>query len=231
MTSSVISSCGLEIAPSRASAKNGFSVPKASECRTTETRASGGSAPQVSLITATTSPRLPSSAALTLKNSARRPIDAISATIRSALACVALRSRWTPKTFQPALARASEQASPKPEEAPRTRAQRGWFSEDKAPRILTDPPSPDAGEREGSPLASLQRRPRPKVASREASGRRVGVRASHSATNLIHYTAGSVTPGQRWILLAALLLLLVPVWVEPSGSWLADPDEGGYAAL
>jgi hypothetical protein len=35
-----------------------------------------------------------------------------------------LRSRWTPNTFQPARARWSEQASPNPEDAPRTRAQR-----------------------------------------------------------------------------------------------------------
>src|SRR5437762_13069819 len=39
-------------------------------------------------------------------------------------------------------------------------------------------PSPPAGVREGSPLALLMCRPRPKVASsREASGRRDGVRA------------------------------------------------------
>ena len=44
MTSSVISSCALVRAFSRGSAKKGFSVPKASECRTTETRDSGGSA-------------------------------------------------------------------------------------------------------------------------------------------------------------------------------------------
>jgi hypothetical protein len=36
--------------------------------------------------------------------------------------------------------------------------------------------SPRAGVREGSPLALFQRRPRPKVASREASGRQDGVR-------------------------------------------------------
>ena len=73
MTSSVISICGLAIAFSRGSAKNGFSVPKASECSRTETRDSGGSPPQVFWIAATTSARFSSSAALTLKNSARRP--------------------------------------------------------------------------------------------------------------------------------------------------------------
>ncbi len=36
---------------------------------------------------------------------------------------------------------------------------------------------------------------------------------------------------QRWILIAALLLLLVPLWVEPAGSWLAEPDEARYAEI
>ncbi len=35
----------------------------------------------------------------------------------------------------------------------------------------------------------------------------------------------------RWLLAGALLLLLVPVWVEPSGSWLAEPDEARYAEI
>src|SRR4249920_4212363 len=131
MTSSVISSWALEIEASRVSANIGFNVPKAREWSKTETRDSGGSAPQVVWIAATTSARLVSSAALTLKNSARRPAAAISATIRSALAWVALRSRWTPKMFHPAFARAREHASPNPEEAPRTTAQRDRFSEDK----------------------------------------------------------------------------------------------------
>ncbi len=39
-----------------------------------------------------------------------------------------------------------------------------------------------AGVREGSPLASLQRRPRPQVAPREASGRQAGVRGRHEPT-------------------------------------------------
>jgi hypothetical protein len=37
-------------------------------------------------------------------------------------------------------------------------------------------PSPSEGVREGSPLASLQRRPWPQATSREASGRQAGVR-------------------------------------------------------
>jgi 4-amino-4-deoxy-L-arabinose transferase-like glycosyltransferase len=36
---------------------------------------------------------------------------------------------------------------------------------------------------------------------------------------------------QRWLLFAALLLLLVPVWLEPAGSWLAEPDEARYAEI
>ncbi len=31
--------------------------------------------------------------------------------------------------------------------------------------------------------------------------------------------------------MAALLLLVVPVWVEPAGSWLAEPDEARYAEI
>jgi 4-amino-4-deoxy-L-arabinose transferase-like glycosyltransferase len=40
-----------------------------------------------------------------------------------------------------------------------------------------------------------------------------------------------VNSRDRWILFAALLLLLVPVWVEPAGSWLAEPDEARYAEI
>jgi hypothetical protein len=58
ITSRVISSCALAIEPSLVSAKKGFNVPNASECRTTETRASGGSPAHFSVIAATTSPRL-----------------------------------------------------------------------------------------------------------------------------------------------------------------------------
>ena len=136
MTSRVISIWGLLIAFSRGSAKNGFSVPNASECSSTETRDSGGSPPQASRIFATTSALFPSSAALTLKNSARRPAPRISAAMRSAFACVPLRSRWTPKTFHPAFASAIEQASPNPDEAPRTTAQRERDSAVKAGGIL-----------------------------------------------------------------------------------------------
>lgn len=35
----------------------------------------------------------------------------------------------------------------------------------------------------------------------------------------------------RWLLAGALLLLLCPVWVEPAGSWLAEPDEARYAEI
>ena len=40
-----------------------------------------------------------------------------------------------------------------------------------------------------------------------------------------------MNPRDRWLLFAALLLLLVPVWVEPAGSWLAEPDEARYAEI
>src|SRR5258705_148850 len=56
ITSSVISSWALAIEPSLVSAKKGFNVPNASECRTTETRASGGSPPHFSAIAAPTPP-------------------------------------------------------------------------------------------------------------------------------------------------------------------------------
>src|SRR5713101_2902439 len=36
---------------------------------------------------------------------------------------------------------------------------------------------------------------------------------------------------ERWLLTGALLLLLVPVWIEPSGSWLGEPDEARYAEI
>ncbi|HTD51868.1 MAG TPA: phospholipid carrier-dependent glycosyltransferase, partial [Thermoanaerobaculia bacterium] len=35
----------------------------------------------------------------------------------------------------------------------------------------------------------------------------------------------------RWLLAGALLLLLVPVWLEPAGSWLGEPDEARYAEI
>jgi len=40
-----------------------------------------------------------------------------------------------------------------------------------------------------------------------------------------------VNPRSHGILLVALLLLEAPVWVEPSGSWLAEPDEARYAEI
>lgn len=40
-----------------------------------------------------------------------------------------------------------------------------------------------------------------------------------------------MNPRDRWILFGALLLLLVPVWLEPAGSWLAEPDEARYAEI
>jgi 4-amino-4-deoxy-L-arabinose transferase-like glycosyltransferase len=40
-----------------------------------------------------------------------------------------------------------------------------------------------------------------------------------------------VSPRDRWILLASLALLLCAVWVEPAGSWLAEPDEARYAEI
>ena len=36
---------------------------------------------------------------------------------------------------------------------------------------------------------------------------------------------------QLWILVGALLLLEAAVWVEPAGSWLAEPDEARYAEI
>jgi 4-amino-4-deoxy-L-arabinose transferase-like glycosyltransferase len=40
-----------------------------------------------------------------------------------------------------------------------------------------------------------------------------------------------VNSRQLWILLVALLLLEAAVWVEPAGSWLAEPDEARYAEI
>jgi 4-amino-4-deoxy-L-arabinose transferase-like glycosyltransferase len=44
-------------------------------------------------------------------------------------------------------------------------------------------------------------------------------------------TLPRVSPPQRWILFVALLLLEGAVWVEPAGSWLAEPDEARYAEI
>jgi len=40
-----------------------------------------------------------------------------------------------------------------------------------------------------------------------------------------------VNPRDGTILLAALLLLVAAVWIEPAGSWLAEPDEARYAEI
>ena len=40
-----------------------------------------------------------------------------------------------------------------------------------------------------------------------------------------------MNPRHRGILLVALLLLEGAVWVEPAGSWLAEPDEARYAEI
>jgi 4-amino-4-deoxy-L-arabinose transferase-like glycosyltransferase len=40
-----------------------------------------------------------------------------------------------------------------------------------------------------------------------------------------------VNPRDRWILFVSLALLLCAVWVEPAGSWLAEPDEARYAEI
>src|SRR6185295_14168813 len=74
-------------------------------------------------ISVATSARFSSSAAFTLKKWASRPMARISPTMRSTLGKVARRSRCTPKMLRPARASATLVASPKPEEAPRTRAQ------------------------------------------------------------------------------------------------------------
>ena len=44
-------------------------------------------------------------------------------------------------------------------------------------------------------------------------------------------TLPRVSSPQRWILFVALLLLEGAVWVEPAGSWLAEPDEARYAEI
>ncbi len=40
-----------------------------------------------------------------------------------------------------------------------------------------------------------------------------------------------MNPRDGTILLAALLLLVAAVWIEPAGSWLAEPDEARYAEI
>ena len=123
----------------------------------TDTRHSGESELQAVEIAAITSLRLASSAAFTLKNSALRPAAAISATIRSAFGCVDFRSRWTPKMFQPAFASAIEHASPKPDEAPRTRAHRERVSPVKTARMLARRKRADSGLPTGARRCKLPR--------------------------------------------------------------------------
>src|SRR5256712_9577126 len=123
MTSTVMS-IWARVATSFASAPTiSLSVPKASECSSTRSVPIPPLSFSVRSMAATTSPRLASSAAFTLKKSARRPRASIDATTRSALGSVARRSRWTPKTSRPAPASAVAVAPPKPEEAPSTSAQ------------------------------------------------------------------------------------------------------------
>jgi 4-amino-4-deoxy-L-arabinose transferase-like glycosyltransferase len=55
--------------------------------------------------------------------------------------------------------------------------------------------------------------------------------------NTVHESSthqSSISPlesRKQLLLAAALLLLLVPVWIEPPGSWLGEPDEARYAEV
>ena len=149
------------------SAKNGFSVPKASEWSSTETRDSGGSAAaglrdrRDDLARACSS-----SAALTLKNSALRPIAAISATIRSDVRLRGLAVEVDAEDV-PAGARERERAglAEARKKLPAPRAQRVRFSADKTARMLargTRAPAAGAGavdcppeDSDAAPIASL----------------------------------------------------------------------------
>jgi 4-amino-4-deoxy-L-arabinose transferase-like glycosyltransferase len=55
------------------------------------------------------------------------------------------------------------------------------------------------------------------------------VRGKQQSGTPLH--SAPVNSRHRWLLAGALLLLLCPVWVEPSGSWLAEPDEARYAEI
>ena len=123
MTSTVMSIWAFEILSAASAARKGFRVPNASECMTTSTPALRPSASRTFAIAARASALFSSSAAFMLKNTAREPAASIPWVTRSTFASVARRSRCTPKTLRPPRASASEAASPKPEEAPRTRAQ------------------------------------------------------------------------------------------------------------
>ena len=122
MTSSVMSICACVIR-SFSSPRNGLSVPKASEWRTTST-APPDSAAIASFIPAIDLRPLLGVGGIHVPED-RPAARGLDLRRRSAptFGRVARRSRWTPKTFRPALARATEAASPNPDDAPRTRAQ------------------------------------------------------------------------------------------------------------
>ena len=162
MTSSVMSIWACAMRSAGASARNGLSVPKASEWRTTSIPARVPSASRILPISAIVSARLSSSAALMLKKTGRTPQAAISAVIRSTFGCVALRSRWTPKTFRPARARARDVPSPNPDEAPRTRAQERFAMGRNASRRLVILPR---GTRRAQPARQGFPRPPPRRAA------------------------------------------------------------------
>src|SRR5215831_2722894 len=130
ITSSVMSICCLFRDSLGSLCRKGRSVPNASECMSARTLT------PCFAIAATTSRRLSSSAALMLKNSARRPRARISEVMRSTLGMVARRSRCTPKMLMPRRASSSAVASPKPEEAPRISAQPDSFSSSLAVMVF-----------------------------------------------------------------------------------------------
>src|SRR5437762_7994968 len=105
------------------SATNRRRVPKAREWSMMRSWPISFRSRRVRSISTATSVRFSSSAALVLKNRTSRPSAWISATTRWALGRVDLRSRCTPKIWQPARARARLVAAPNPEDAPRIRAQ------------------------------------------------------------------------------------------------------------
>src|SRR5882724_8840788 len=123
MTSRVMSIWALVTASFMGSATKSLRVPKARECRSTRSWPSASRPRRMRSISVATSARFSSSAALTLKKWASRPPARISPTMRSTLGRVARRSRCTPNTLRPARASAKLVASPKPEDAPRTKAQ------------------------------------------------------------------------------------------------------------
>src|SRR5262249_15544468 len=123
MTSRVMSIWDLDTASFIGSAMKSRSVPKASECSRTRILPSSPRSLSTRSISATTSARRASSAALTLKKCASRPSVRMSPATRWALGWVDFRSRCTPKMSQPARASARLTAAPNPEDAPRISAQ------------------------------------------------------------------------------------------------------------